>query len=559
MALVLWPFRLIIHYLRNLWRRTRRPPQYVFMVLAGSLPDIDEPKGSWWQRFMSKRPLSMQELAVRFERIAGHRAIRGVVLHLRDLDLPASRVQALQGLIDDLRRQGKEVVVWSTRYKRQSYQVALHADRILMQEGGSIGVLGLTSSHVYIGDSLAWAGLKVEPIQISPYKSAQDRFARSDMSQEVREMNNWILDSHYRELKQDICLGRKVTEQRAEEIINKSPYVYTRALDEGLVDGIVSEEDLPEYLITGDKPATVVSWPRAERALQLVPLCPPGEYIGVIKVTGSIVDGTSDKPSFKPPLPIPYLFSERAGDITVVAQARAALQDTRVKGVLLYVDSGGGSATASEAMYAALAKVAAKKPVVAMMGSKAASGGYYVTTAAQWVVAQPGTITGSIGVLTGKLVDGPLLKRLLANRIEFSRGDSAGLETSERPYTESERQVEWERISSIYELFLRRVAQARKTTPEAIDRIGGGRVWTGRLAREHGLVDELGGLKEAVAKIRDLAGLSERVGLREVPGTSIQAPVPIQAEASALAYGMENIRLLNEARILCVCPVTLEE
>jgi protease-4 len=503
------------------------------------------------------QPLSLEELGERFERIACHRNITGIVIHLRDLEVPKAQVETLQGMLALLRERGKEVVVWATSYKRTAYQVAMAADKVLMQEGGSIGVLGFSTAHTYLGDSLAWAGLQMEAVQISPYKSAADRLVRADMSPEVRQMNDWLLDSYWASLKRDIAHGRNVSVEQAEEIIHGSPYTTSRAASLGLVDSVVSEEDLAHILGRDGKPAVLSSWSKAERALKLLSPARRDTCIGVIRVTGSIVDGTSGKPPLKPPLPIPFLFSERAGDMSVVAQARRALKDKRVKGVLLYVDSGGGSATASEAMFQALRKVAAKKPVVALMGAVAASGGYYVTTAAQWVVAQPGTLTGSIGVLTGKLVDEALLKKLLANRITLHRGESALLASSAKPYSEREREVEWENISAIYELFLRRVAEARKMTAANVDAVGGGRVWTGEQAFAHGLVDELGGLSAAVAKLCAMAKVPVSTSLWDM-GAARGEP-PLTSAAAAFSYAFDSLRLFSSGRALCLCPYVFEE
>ncbi|MBT9136144.1 MAG: Protease 4 [Firmicutes bacterium] len=551
MSTIVWLLKGLMTFIRNLCRGRRRAPEYVHLIISGSLPDLSEPRRNFWQKYLSQKPLSLEELSERFERIARHRQIRGVVLHLGDFDLPQAKVQALQGEIAALRQRGKRVVTWATNYKRCAYQVALLADQVLLQEGGSIGVLGLATSQTYWKDSLARVGLGLDAVAISPYKSAADRLTQEKMSDEVRAMNDWLLDSHYAELTKDLCQGRGVAKAKAEEIIDHAPYTSARAMTLGLIDGIVSEEDLPEHLGQNGRLATLSPWSRAEKVLPLLPLPNSSGYFGVIRVTGNIVDGISDRPPFKLPIPIPYLFAERSGDTTVVAQARAALLNNKVKGLLLYVDSGGGSAAASEAMYAALAKVATKKPVVAMMGAKAASGGYYVTAAAHHVVARPGSITGSIGVLAGKLLDEGLVKNLLANRFTQSRGESAELELPSRPYTAGERQVKWEQISALYELFLRRVAKARRTTPEAIEQKAGGRVWTGRQALEHGLLDSLGGRKEAVAKLQELTGLSGHVALRDIPLGRAEAP-PL-APSAALVYGLESVRLFNEAHAQYIC------
>ena len=258
------------------------------------------------------------------------------------------------------------------------------------------------------------------------------------------------------------------------------------------------------------------------------------------------------------PTPVPLVADPRAGDLTVVRDARTVLGDDRAAAVVVYIDSGGGSATASEAMAAALAKVAERKPVVAAMGSFAASGGYYVATPATWIVAQPDTLTGSIGVLTGKLVGAGLLDRLHVKREHLHRGRNVDLFGSEEPFTDEQRQAVWANIQRVYDVFLDRVAESRGMSRDAVDAIGGGRVWTGRQAHERGLVDELGGLEVALAKARELAGLSPRAPVHEVvSGKTPLAPVP--DPTAALGYAAETVRLLARARMLYLCPIEWRE
>lgn len=235
------------------------------------------------------------------------------------------------------------------------------------------------------------------------------------------------------------------------------------------------------------------------------------------------------------------------------------LADKRAAAVVVYVDSGGGSATASEAMAAALGKITAKKPLVVAMGSVAASGGYYVATPARWIVAQPGTITGSIGVLNGKLVNAGLLAKLLFNRETISRGKHATLLSAERPFSEEEREALWRQIKRTYNVFLDRVAACRKMTREAVDAVGGGRVWTGRQALERGLVDELGGLEQALAKARQLGNLDGRAPVREVKvGKQRLAPAP--ASSLALAhYVIQGLQQFGNARSLLLCPLSWDD
>ena len=240
--------------------------------------------------------------------------------------------------------------------------------------------------------------------------------------------------------------------------------------------------------------------------------------------------------------------------------SRSLARSKRAAAVVVHVDSGGGSATSSEAMAAAIREVAKKKPVIISMGDVAASGGYYVATPGARILAQPGTITGSIGVLTGKFVNAGLYEKLLWHREIVSRGAHAELMSGSRPFTEDERRGMWEQINRTYSVFLDRVMASRGMTREAVDAVGGGRVWTGRQALEHGLIDELGGLDVAIERAREKAGLGRRARVREVKaGKKLLAPVGTGPSAW-FAYAVDGLRLLRSGNALAVCPlVSIDE
>jgi protease-4 len=205
-------------------------------------------------------------------------------------------------------------------------------------------------------------------------------------------------------------------------------------------------------------------------------------------------------------------------------------------------------------MASALAKVAEKKPVLAAMGSVAASGGYYVATPASWIFAQPGTITGSIGVLSGKIVMSGLLDRLQFHRETISRGANISMYDAEHPFDEAERAMVWQGIERAYDVFLDRVSASRNLEHAAVDSIGGGRVWTGRQAVDNGLVDELGSLEDALAKARAMAGISRRAPVVEVGVPKV--PLAPETDPTAiLRYMAETVELLNTARTLTLCPM----
>ena len=279
----------------------------------------------------------------------------------------------------------------------------------------------------------------------------------------------------------------------------------------------------------------------------------------MIRVEGVIISGRSQRPPGKSPVPLPFVFNPRAGDMSVVQQARVALMDRRAAAVVLYVNSEGGSALASEAMAAALEKLAAKKPLIASMGPVAASGGYYVCTPAQWILAQPGTLTGSIGVLAGKLIIGGLWDKLLFHRESIGRGRHSDFDSVERPFNDEERQSVTDDIQRVYDVFLDRVTSSRNISLEAANAVAGGRVWTGRQAKEHGLVDQLGGLENALAKAHQLAGLNPRAPVHEIVISREHNYPPLPDPAAMIRYPVESINVLRGGEALCLSDLLMLE
>jgi protease IV len=554
LAYVFFALSSVLRYIGNLLRRLRRGPDYVVFALEGAYPEIRPPPANFWQRRLSRPQPSLQDLAEQFRVVAGDPGVGGVVLILRPLAMPFAHLQTLRDLIGELRQARKRVVVWASSYDNARYYVACAADEVLIQPGGSIGPLGVRSRFLFLADALAYVGLRFEAVQISPYKSAADVFTHSKMSDEARQMFNWLLDSIYDQFLQAVGAGRRCDLKAAQVLVDSSPLTDLQALERGAVDDIVGEEVLPDHLGQGQRPATLVPWPRARQGLRRPQLRHPGRHIALVRIEGAIVDGRSQRPPIRPPLPIPLLLDERAGDISLVQAARQLAQDKRAAAVVVYVNSPGGSATASEAIAAALEKLAAKKPVVVAMGGMAASGGYYVATAGQWIVAQPGTLTGSIGVLFGKMADVGLFERLLFQQEVLHRGQNVRLYDPDVPFGDAEREIVWEQISRTYDVFLDRVATSRKMTREAVDAIGGGRVWTGSQALDNGLIDELGGFERALQKARELAGLPERVRVRSI--TVAKTPLaPVSDPAAFLVYLRQGWQTWRRAGCYYLSPL----
>lgn len=558
MAVVVYLIRILLRTLVHPLRLLGKAPDYVLLTLEGDYPDLPAPKEGFVRRRLMPRKASLFELGRQFEHVAGDRRVHGVVLHLCGLRLSMAQIQTVRGFIADLRARGKRVVTWAPDYDMGTYYLAAAADEILSPRGGSIFQLGLSRSYVFLGELLERVGLQADFVQISPYKTAGDMLTRTEMSDEAREMADWLLDDAYATITADIARDRGNDVETVKALIDGAPYVDETARAAGAIGGILNEDDLPAQLGTSERPARLLPYATCHRRLHPRPLDRPGGYVAVIRVVGTIVDGRSSRPPVKPPFDLPFLLSERAGDLSVVQQLRQALADRRAKAIVLFVDSGGGSATSSEAIASAISRVREKKPVVVCMASVAASGGYYVAAPASHIVAQAGTVTGSIGVLFAKLVDVKLFEKLLVHREVLERGKNATLSASSHPLTGEERARLLGLIQHAYDQFLDRVANGRKMSSEAVDAIGGGRVWTGRQALEHGLVDELGGLDAALAKARELGGLHPRSQVREIPipkADRFGVPSPF----AVFTYAKEGADQLRRAHVQYLCPLVKSE
>jgi protease-4 len=552
---LLFPFRYLWWLLTSVRRSLGKPPDFVEFLLEENLPALPDPPRPLWQRFTSRPRLSIKNLGERFEAIGSDPRIKGVVLHLRPVGMPMASLQDIRELVSKLRQAGKRVVAWAPFYTTGTYYLACACDEILLMPVGTVQPMGVATTGMFLADGLARFGIKADFVQISPYKSAADSLTRSIMSDEYREQVTWLLDSQYQELVGAIAESRLVDEKGSKAIIDGSPYGDDTAVANHVVDRVVPEEQLVEHLSRGAAtPVTIGTWEQARRKMRApAPTLGRGSYVALIRIEGTIVDGRSSRMPVRPPVDLPFLGEERAGDLTVVQVARQVAADRRAAAAVLYVNSRGGSATASEAMRQALNLVAARKPLVVVMGPVAGSGGYWVATPGSWIIARPGTLTGSIGVLTGKVVTGAMLAKLLFNRETVAFGKHVTLESDETPYTDEQRAIVRREIERIYGLFLDVVARSRKMSTDEIHPIAAGRVWTGRQALERKLLDEMGGLDAGVRKARALSGLPDAAPLREARPPKRTVPPPAAAAAGGwLGYLLEGWSLLSRASALAV-------
>jgi protease IV len=544
--------------LSNQQRQRQTAPDYVLMQLPERMPALPEHRGLLRRRILGEPPLSLWEMDRCFRRIAADPRPKGVILHLRGFAMSLADLQTLRDSITRLREGGKQVYCFAQQYDLATYYVASAADEIIVQPGGSVFTVGLRQEAVFLKDTLEQIGVQVDSIAISPYKGAADTFTRSDISPEGREQLEWLLDSRFEQIVDGIAAGRGFSAEKVREVIDNAPYLDRFAKGIGVIDAVLLEEELPLYLGT----KRVATWDEADKRLLLKYQSRHEKYVALLKIEGLMFPGESANPPDTFPVPVPVVEDGRVGDITVVRQVRALMQDDNLGAVVLFVDSGGGAALAAEAMRAALTELNNKLPVVVYMNGVAASGGYLVSTASRHIIAQPGTLTGSIGVILSKPVSGDLRDRLHIRAVEFLRGKNADILSTSKPFSEPQRAWLRESIERTYDLFVEQVARSRMMSSEAVDAVGGGRVWTGAQALEHGLVDELGGLRRAAAKARELAGLPDDTPMAVVSGKT-EPLAPQVAETANPAAGLRYLNVTLSALLdghpQLITPVTLSK
>ena len=535
--------------LLNLQRSRVKTLDYVLLRLPSSFAPMPRARNFVQRQLLGSAPLSLLDLTRALERIADDPRTLGVILHFRGLSASPADLQTLRAAILRLREKGKRALSFAPSYRTPDYFVASACDEILLPPGGMLETAGLLSQQVYLKEGLAAVGLQMDSLAITPYKSAADALARSEPSPESRQQTNWLLDSTYETVIDGIAATRKMKADQVRRMMNGALYTDSAALEAGYVDGVMNEEALLAHLGI----SKITPWEEADAQLYLPTPDFGGKYVALLYAGGMIIDGESQNPPGDMPIPFPFVGDERLGDATLNQQVRHLIRDADCGALLLYIDSGGGSATASESMASALAEFAKTRPLVACMGGVAASGGYYIATPAHWIIAQPATITGSIGVLMGKLVNSEMLKKLRFNAISYLRGDNADWSAGQSPFSDAQREMVRGSMEHLYRQFLERVAESRGKSSDEVDSIAGGRVWTGAQALEHGLVDQLGGLQDALAKARDLAQLPDSAPLRLVrdKGKPIGAQLAEQNPAAALQYALDGVEgLCGQAQFL---------
>lgn len=478
------------------------------------------------------RPMVLRDAVAAIHRAADDDRVRALIARVQLSAAAPAAVQELREAIVAFTKV-KPSLAWAETYPGTlSYYLASAFGEVWMQPSGTVGLIGFATNALFLREALEKAGLEAQFVARGEYKSAANMFTQDSYTDAHREADSRLIDSLHAQVWEGIAQSRGLAVDALNRLADRAPLLRDDALQSKLLDRIgfrdeaylrIAElagaeglknpdaEDAPPRLFLSRYAQTRTSGPS-------LPGRPDKPSIAVVTVAGQIVSGRGG------PRALPLSRGSAGGD-TIAAALREAAADEDVKAVVLRVDSPGGAVTGSETIWREVCRVReAGKPVVASMGGVAASGGYYVSMAADTIVANPGTITGSIGVVTGKLVARELKERLGVGSDSVRTNTNADAWSVNSPFTAEQHAMVEAEAYLFYDDFVARVAEARGMSVEEVDAVARGRVWTGADALERGLVDELGGLRTAVRRAKVLAGLDadDEVKLAGYPGASVR-------------------------------------
>jgi protease-4 len=539
--------------IRNLVVRILPSPEFIVLTITGSLPE----RRLVPSRFLRRRlglawtpvPESLEEWRERLRQIAGDPRVRGIVLKTGLLRAGVASLEGLRDALQQFRASRKRVIAFVPTCDLSSYYLLSVADTVVAPESTELLLTGPRAETTFLRAALDRLGIRAEYLHIAEFKTAAHRFLYPKMTEPQREMLDAILQTTYTHLTTAIAGSRELTEAAVEEAIDRGILSGEEARARKLVDVIAFEDELPRLLSSNSRPVRVVPWLQAARRVR-VPLrwrSLRRRAIAVVQVVGTIVPGESREL----PVPLPVLGQHFAGHETVARALRMAEKASTVKAVVVHVESRGGSAVASDLIWREVERVQRRKPVVVFMGNVAGSGGYYVACGARHIVCSETTLTGSIGVVAGKLSLRGLAEQAGLRQEIVSRGASATMFSSFAEFSDPHWAVLRHWMDDIYARFKARVAAARGKTTEEIEAVARGRVWAGRDAAARGLVDDLGDFETAVRRAKQLAGIPTDA---DVPVVTIRPPrtasVPADSPAAWVEAWQAAAALMHEHAVL---------
>ncbi|MBX3025430.1 signal peptide peptidase SppA [bacterium] len=483
--------------------------------------------------------------------------LQGVLLRVDDLHASWARIQGLRRAIERLRAAGKRVWVHLERAGMGEYYLASAADRVLCAPAATLDVTGLASEAMFVRDTLDKVGIDAEVVHVGRYKSAGEMVTRTSMSEAHREMLEALVEDLFGQIADGVAAGRALDAALVRDALGRGPYVAAEAQAARLIDGTAYADEAERQLADACGGAAVIErdpyLARRGRAVRLDALRRARHTVALVHIGGTIKPGESvSRPAG----------GGAAGVRSIAAVLKRVRERDDIAALVLRIASPGGSALASDLIWREVERTRAAKPVIATCGDVAASGGYYVALAGRPLLAEAGTITGSIGVVAGKATLRRLYDRLGVHKETVARGRHATLFSDYVALDDDGRERIQHQAESFYRDFVGKVAAARGLSPEAAEAAAQGRVWTGRQAQARGLVDELGGLEEALDAAKRAIGVAvdqpvlvERVTRpRRLGDLSLGLRLPRRTGIADLFDILPSLRFLLRERVWAVMP-----
>lgn len=503
---------------------TIKKAKVVRFVLRGSYPESLGPAG-----LFAEQHQSLSTVIRRMDRTAQDASVAAVLLHIEDLQIGSGKVCELRAAIGRLRKAGKPVYAEISGADRGEYLVASACDEVALAPSGGLLIPGVRAEVTFYKGLLDKVGVQFDLLQMGKYKGAGEPLTRTSLSPALRESLEKLVDDSYEDMIGLIAKDRKLEPAKVKELVDRGIFTAETACKARLVDRLAYPDQVLEAIRTKLKAEDVQVVAAQERKaadmdfsgfsgfmkfMELAMGGKPSERvsrdkkIAVVYAVGPIVSSASSG----------GIFTDEVVSANVTVKAlRQAADDPKCSAIVLRIDSPGGSAVASDLIWREVVRM--NKPVIASMGDVAGSGGYYIAMGARKIVAAPGTITGSIGVIGGKLVLGGLMEKIGVNTEVISRGKNSGAMSPTRPFTPEERRAWISMMEETYQQFVSKAAKGRKMPVKKLEELAQGRVYTGRMAAANGLVDALGTLDDAIAEAKKAAGIQadEKVEIWNLP------------------------------------------
>jgi protease-4 len=492
-------FLAIVTIFALIYSEFSRPPEvesdsYLEIDLAGPFPELSAPD-FLTAYFMGGRTLSVHDVWESFRKAGVDDRIRCVLLRLGYLECDWGKISEVRDAVRRFRESGKKVYAYIEEAAEfdKEYYLATACDRIILHPLGWLGVNGIGGWVPFLKEGLDKLGVEAHFEHVEEFKTAYNMFMEKGFTEAHRLMMEAIYQDIFAEYVRAVAEARKKTEEEVRALLDRGLYQGDQALQAGLVDSLLYEDELGSVLQDRGKGLKRARFSEYIRTSPASLGLETGRKVALLYATGPIIGGEG--------------VYNVIGGRTLSRAIRRAREDRSIAAIVLRVDSPGGSAVASDVIWRETFLAKKEKPLVISMSDVAGSGGYWISMSGHRIVAQPQTLTGSIGVLAGKFSLRGLYEKLGITAERLTYGQRADLFSSFRPFSPEEQKLLKEQILWTYDKFLSKAAEGRNLTREDVDRIGRGRVWTGRQAREIKLVDELGGLDKALELAKGLAGI----------------------------------------------------